>query len=103
MSKSNVLSAIAANYIYKNLSTELTIPSYLVLDEDVKEDNINAWLGEDGELYHLLNAVIVFDIASAVTDGADIDINTILDTEKISTALESEIVHCTISNKIVLN
>ena len=101
VSKSNVLSAIAANYIYKNLSTELTIPSYLVLDENVKEDNINAWLGEDGELYHLLNAVIVFDIASAVTDGADIDINTILDTEKISTALESEIVHCTISNKIV--
>ncbi|MCR5706254.1 MAG: hypothetical protein K6G48_05615 [Acholeplasmatales bacterium] len=101
VTQSNVLSAIAANYICQNLSSELTIPSYLTLDENTKEEHIESWLGSDGELYNLLNAVITFDLASAVTDGSDIDINSILDSEKIAVALNSAIVHYTISNKMV--
>ena len=98
---SGILSAIASNYIYNNLGDSLTIPEELSLADDVRDTNINAWLGEDGELYHLLNAVIVFDLGNVITDSGDISIDSLLDKEKVRVAVNSKIVHYTASSKIL--
>ena len=99
--ESKLLSAIASNYIYESLSDSLSIPTELLLDENVREQNIENWLGTDGELYHLLNAAITYDLGSVITDGDEIGVDSILDADKISIAVESKIVHYTISKNIL--
>ena len=101
VSSSNVLTSIASNYIYDSIKDTVTIPEELVLTDEVREQNIDTWLGNDGELYHLLNAAITYGVGDIIANGAEININDFLDSSKMETALNSKIIYYTVSKEIL--
>ncbi len=101
VTSSKVLSSIASNYIYDTIKDTVTIPDELVLTDDVREQNIDAWVGNDGELYHLLNAAISYDVGNIITKGAEVNINDFLDSSKMENALNSKIIYYTVSKEII--
>ncbi len=101
VTSSKVLSAIASNYIYDGIKDTVVVPDELVLTDEVRDEHIDAWLGEDGELNHLLNAAIAYNVGDIITNGAEIDIDSFLDSSKMETALKSEIIYYTVSNEII--
>lgn len=99
LTSSNVLTAMAAKYIYDEFCEKLgyNVPDYLNINNTNVENNIGNWLGQNGELYKLLKAINVIGEVEEITVENVLKLND----NQVDTICESGIVWYAVSDVII--
>lgn len=107
--ESNLMLSVVSYLLYDKAGDNISVPEALRLNDEVRDTNINNWIGSTGEMTKLIDIIVDnSNLISSLMGGGEesTDTNTYLkkfvlkNDEAIEQIMSSDLINCTLTSKI---